>query len=103
MQIAARLFLSALIASVAALFAALLFGSIIPRFSYSLELCNAVVGAVFVTVAWLIAPKLHRKWSGAALILAAAVVLSIFDSPGEPLSCLIGACLAYVLLWFLCR
>jgi len=100
MQLASRFLLSALIGAAAALFTALIVGSILPRFAYSFEVSYAIVGAVFTLAGGHAAPSSHRRLIAIVLIGASTVALIFLDFRGEPFSFLIGACLAYAFLWF---
>jgi hypothetical protein len=100
MQLVSRFFLSALIGTVAALFTALLVGSMLPRFRYSLELWYALIGAVFIFAAGYAAPPSHRRAITIILVAVGTITLAVLDFRGEPLSFLIGACLAYAFHWF---
>ena len=100
MQLASRFLLSALIGTAAALFAALIAGSILQGFAHSLEICYLVVGIVFSLATGYASPRAQGRLIGIGLIVAATVTLMFLDFRGEPFSFLIGACLAYAFLWF---
>jgi hypothetical protein len=99
MQLASRFLLSALIGAAAAIFAALLAGSLLPRFEYSPQILYIVVGAVFSLASGYAAPKTHRRLIGIVLLVVGTVSLALVDFRGEPISFLIGAFLAYGFLW----
>ena len=95
MQLVSRFLFSALIGTVAALFAALLLGAILPRFSYSLEIWYALVGVVFILAAGYAAPQVQRRVITLILVFVGTAALAALVFRSEPLSFLIGASLAY--------
>lgn len=103
MQLVSRFCLSALVGTVAALFTALLVGSMLPHFRYSFELLYCLIGAVFILVGGYVAPQSHRRLIAIVLVVVGTVALSVFDFRGEPLSFLVGAFLAYAFHWFIRR
>jgi hypothetical protein len=100
MQLSSRFLLSALIGVAAASFAALIVGSLLPRFAYSLQVSYLVVGIVFSVASGYAAPKSHRKLIGIILLAFGTVTLMFLDFRGEPFSFLIGGSLGYAFLWF---
>jgi len=103
MQLISRFILSALVGSVAGLFAALLIGSMLPDFAYSLEVLYAAIGAVFIISGGYAAPPSHRRLIAMVLVAVGTLALAIFDFRGAPISFLAGACLAYAFHWFMRR
>ncbi|MDB6121445.1 MAG: hypothetical protein JWQ71_438 [Pedosphaera sp.] len=100
MQLVSRFCLSALVGAVAGLFTALLIGSMLPHFRYSYEVLYALVGAVSILAGGYAAPLSRRRLIAAILVVVGTVALAVLDFRGEPLSFLVGACLAYAFHWF---
>jgi hypothetical protein len=94
-----RFLLSALVGSATALFTALLFGSLLPRFPYSYEVLHALMGAVFVLAAGFVSPQTHRWAIAGILVVVGTIGLALLEFRGEPLSFFLGACLAYAFHW----
>src|SRR6516162_6603723 len=72
------------IGAVAALFTSLLVDSMLPRFRFSLEVCYALTGAVFIFAAGYAAPPSHRRAISVILVAVGTITLAVLDFRGEP-------------------